>query len=64
MFYVGISVQKQYSLLDTIFKYMFYFGPPGKYLYLSPQIPLSLLRRPTGSGFGGLKYRYDSGGPK
>ena len=25
------------SLLDTIFDYIFYFGLPGNYLYLSPQ---------------------------
>ena len=31
-FYVGSSVHEQYSQLDTIFNYMFYFGPPGKYL--------------------------------
>ena len=33
-----ISVDKQYSLLDAIFNYMFSFGPPGKYLYLSLKI--------------------------
>ena len=26
------ETQEQYSLLDTIFDYIFYFGPPGKYL--------------------------------
>ena len=31
------EAQEQHSLLDTIFDYIFYFGPPGKYLYLSPQ---------------------------
>ena len=30
---MGIAVHKQYSLLDTIFDYIFHFGPPGKYLY-------------------------------
>ena len=34
-FYVGVSVHKQYSQLDTIFNYMFHFGPPGKYLQKS-----------------------------
>ena len=34
------EAHKQYSLLDTIFDYIFYFGPPGKYLYLSFQNPL------------------------
>ena len=47
------EAHKQYSLLDTIFHYMFYLGPPGKYLYLSPQNPLHVGRgsRPTCSGF-------------
>ena len=26
------EAQKQHSLLDTIFDYIFYFEPPGKYL--------------------------------
>ena len=26
------QAQEQYSLLDTIFDYIFYLGPPGKYL--------------------------------
>ena len=26
------EAQEQHSLLDTIFDYIFYFGPPGKYL--------------------------------
>ena len=39
---LGISVHKQSSLLDTIFKYMFYVGPPGKYLSLSVKIRLSI----------------------
>ena len=26
------AAQEQHSLLDTIFDYIFYFGPPGKYL--------------------------------
>ena len=34
------EAQEQHSLLDTIFDYIFYFGPPGKYLYLSAQNPL------------------------
>ena len=25
--------QEQHSLLDTVFVYIFYFEPPGKYLY-------------------------------
>ena len=51
--YVGVSVHKQYSLLDTLFNYMFYFGPPGTYLYLSPQPPLPIGQRsrPTVVGF-------------
>ena len=40
------EAHKQYSLLDTIFNYIFYFGPPGKHLYLSPQNPL-LVGRPA-----------------
>ena len=31
------EAQEQHSLLDTIFDNIFDFGPPGKYLYLSPQ---------------------------
>ena len=31
------EAHKQYSLLDTIFDYIFYFGPPGTHFYLSPQ---------------------------
>ena len=40
--YVGIAVHKPYSLLDTIFNNSFHFGPPGKYLYLSPKNRLSV----------------------
>ena len=29
---IADSAHKQYSLLDTIFSYIFGFGPPGKYL--------------------------------
>ena len=43
------ETHKQYSLLDTIFMYLLYFGPPGKHLYLSLQNPLHL-RRPTRTG--------------
>ena len=39
--YMKIEAQEQYSLIDTLFDYIFDFGPPGKYLYLSPQNPLS-----------------------
>ena len=34
-FLCGNFVREQYSLLDTIFNYMCYFGPPGKYLWTS-----------------------------
>ena len=34
--YMKIEAQEQYSLIDTIFNYIFDFGSPGKYLYLSP----------------------------
>ena len=27
----------QYSVFDTLSNYIFYFGPPGTHLYLSPQ---------------------------
>ena len=40
--YVGISVHKQYSRLDTIFKYIVCFGPPGEYPSLSPKHRLSI----------------------
>ena len=36
-----IEAQEQYSLIDMIFNVIFDLGPPGKYLYLSPQNPLS-----------------------
>ena len=39
------ETHKQDSLLDTIFNHIFYFGPPGKYLYLSPQHLLHVGRR-------------------
>ena len=42
VFYTINEAHKQYSLLDKIFDYIFYPGPPGKYLYLSPQNPLHL----------------------
>ena len=60
------EIHKQYSLLDTILNYIFYLGPPGKYLYLSPQDPLHVGRwsRPTCSRFSWLFYRYFPGGPK
>ena len=38
------EAHKQYSLLDTIFNYIFYLGPPGTYLYLSPQNSLHVGR--------------------
>ena len=44
-FEVGISVHKQYSLLDTIFSYRFDFGPPGKYLYSGVMKKRGLLPR-------------------
>ena len=31
-FYTINEAHKQYSLLDTIFNYIFYLGPPGKHL--------------------------------
>ena len=30
--YMEIGAQEQYNLIDTIFKYIFDFGSPGKYL--------------------------------
>ena len=44
-FYTIHEAHKQYSLLDTIFKYILYFEPSGKQLYLSPQNPLHVGRR-------------------
>ena len=32
IFYTITEAHKQYSLLDAIFNYIFYFGPPGKNL--------------------------------
>ena len=37
IFWTINEAHKQYSLLDTIFNYIFYLGPPGKHLYLSPK---------------------------
>ena len=36
---------KQYSILETVFDYIFHFGPPGKHQYLSPTNRLSVGRR-------------------
>ena len=44
-FYTITEAHKQYSLLDTIFNYIFDFGHPGKHLYLSPKNPLHVGRR-------------------
>ena len=64
--YIKIEAQEQYSLIDTIVYYTFDFGPPGKYLYLSPKNPLSVGRRsrPRDSRFSQLFYRYFPGDPK
>ena len=66
LFYIINEAHKQYGLLATMFNYIFYFGPPGKYPEQNRENRLSLgrLRRPTDSGFWGLKYRYFPGGPK
>ena len=47
------EAHKQYSLLNTIFNYIFYLGPPGKYLQTSQEnlLHVGRLRRPTCSGF-------------
>ena len=60
-FNVGISVRKQYSLLDAIFNYMFYFGPPGTYLNIDYPVPAS---PEMDSRFSRLVYRYFPGGPE
>ena len=64
--YIEIEAQEQYSLIDTIFNYIFDFGPPGKYLYLSPKNPLSVGRRsrPWIVGFADVFDKYAPGGPK
>ena len=64
--YIEIAAQEQYSLTDTIFHYIFDFGPPGKYLYLSSKNPLCVGRRsrPMDNRFWILVYRYFPGGPK
>jgi len=56
IFYIINEAHKQYGLLDTIFSGIFYLGPPGKHLYLSPQNPLHVARRsrPTCSRFSWL----------
>ena len=36
-FFTRNETQEQHSLLDTIFDYIFYFGPPGKYLLKTPK---------------------------
>ena len=60
------DTHKQYTLLDTIFNYILYLGPPGKHLYKSKENPLHVgrLRRPTCSCFFGLKNRCFLGGPE
>ena len=64
-FYTTNETHKQYSLLDTIFSYIFHFGPPGKHLYLSHPNLLHVGRqsRPTCRRFPWLFYRC-FGGPK
>jgi len=37
IFYYKDGHHKQYILVDTIFNYIFHFGIPGTYLYLSPR---------------------------
>ena len=65
-FYTRNHSHKQSSILDTIFNYIFYFGAPGKYLYLSPENPLSVGRRsrPRDNRCSRLFYRYFPGAPK
>ena len=55
-FYCINEAHKQYSLIDTILNYVFYFGPPGQHLYSSPQNPVRVGRRsqPTCSRFSWL----------
>ena len=64
-FYTINEAHKQSSLLDKLFNYIFYFGPPGKHLYLSPQNPLHVGRRsrPTYNRFSCFFYRCFPGGP-
>ena len=47
------ETQEQHSLLDTIFDYIFYFGPPGTHLYKNQEnlLHVGRLRRRTCSGF-------------
>ena len=64
-----IVVHQQYSLLDTMFNYIFDFGPPGKYLDLSPKTHYPSAGK-AGRGivddsrFSLLFYRYFPGGPR
>ena len=51
LIYVEIEAREQYSLIDTIFNYIFDFGPPGKYLYLSPKNSVGRLSRPRDHPF-------------
>ena len=60
--YIEMEAQEQHSLIDTIFNYIFHFGPPGKYLYLRPQNPLSVGRRDH--RVSRLVYRYVPEAPK
>ena len=57
---------KHYSLLFTVFRYMFFFRAPGKHLDLSPQNALHVWRRSrlTCSRFPCLFYKCFPGGPK
>ena len=43
--YTTNEAHEQYSVLDTMFNYIFYLGPLGKYLYLRPQNPLRVAGR-------------------
>ena len=59
------EAKERHSLLDTMFDYICYFGPPGKYLYLSPQTPKNTTCRPAYVvGVLDLFYRYFPGGPR
>ena len=47
LYYSMNEAHNQYNLLDTIFDYVFYFGPPGKYLQKSQESGLSSEKQST-----------------
>ena len=60
------EAHKQYSLLDTVFNYVVYLGPPITHPEKSQEnlLHVGRLRWPTCSGFWGHEHRCFPGGSK